>query len=200
MFLHFSWWALLDLHYLITLGCTTLNMSMANVELLSTEEAAWSVARIRWKVNLWQSWGQHLEVLGLCFISSSALLLCESPGELLLSLNCLFASFPSGKFIYLFGHQDSCWWVLSSRCSWLDPQQVLDVCSICIFLNINHKWLWNMQQHKSWHFCTGVIGRFRRWRTPAWPSPVHHLLINGCFILSHRICSELLAIAAILPL
>lgn len=63
---------------------------MANVELLSTEAAGWFMAWIRWKVKHWQRRGQHQVVLGSCFISSSALPLCEAPGELLPSLDYEF--------------------------------------------------------------------------------------------------------------
>lgn len=203
--LGFSWWALLGLHHLITMGCTALNMSMANIELLSIEAVGWSMVWIRWKMTHWQRWGQHQVVLGSCFISSSALSFCEAPGELLLSLdyeflcilswvlsasgkfrlgvhkvgrlcyngvwllvgaswyycgrnreggralgwqkagmqaaqfalwksNCSFKAWNCWGFFFLsfFGDKDSCWWVLSSRCSWLDPLQVLDGCSICV--------------------------------------------------------------------
>lgn len=65
------------------MSCTALNMNMANVKLLSTEAAGWSMGWIRWKGNHWQGWSQHQVVLGSCFVSNSTLSLCEAPGELL---------------------------------------------------------------------------------------------------------------------
>lgn len=211
MSLHFSWWAFLDLHHLITVGCTTLNMSVANVELLSTEAAACSVPWIRWKVNIWQSWGQHLEVFGLSSSPaqpSSSVELLESCYDLWTV--CLHPFPQENLLIYL---------DISTPAGESCPPDVLDlihsrswmsaVFGFCWILTLNSFKICNSTKPGIfalvWQADLGGGGHLAQPSEPSEKS-LHerlinlHLLINGCFLFSHRICSELLTIVTILPL